>query len=264
MLSQPFSRRMAAYSWMIVQCRHAALVFFMMQGQMSLTLHWHSCLGHSPDVFTAMFCHERRAIVRVWVKDAAKPSVFSTMQCQKSLTLRWHSFLGSSNDIVCSIFAHTGRQYYHFGQMPLHSPVIIQDVRPEMVDALLTLISMTGQYACGFQFSLLSRAILLLWMNTTMQPGDYKIDMTINRWRSVDAHLWAYLKDLLTVIRCSKIVQKMRIASIGSQYTVSMEYHLNPRSSRNLSFWATTIYVIYMINDVGPSRFNSFCRQFTA
>jgi hypothetical protein len=65
--------------------------------------------------------------------------------------------------------------------MPLHSPVIIQDVRPEIVDALLTLISMTGQYACGLPFSLQSRKILLLWMGATMQPGDYKIDMTMNR-----------------------------------------------------------------------------------
>jgi len=57
--------------------------------------------------------------------------------------------------------------------MPLHSPVIIQDVGPEIVDALLTLISIMGQYVCGFPFSLLSRPILLLWMDATVQPGDY-------------------------------------------------------------------------------------------
>jgi len=33
--------------------------------------------------------------------------------------------------------------------MPLYSPVIIQDVRPEIVDALLTLISMMGQGLYG-------------------------------------------------------------------------------------------------------------------
>jgi hypothetical protein len=57
--------------------------------------------------------------------------------------------------------------------MPLHSTVIIQDVGQEIVDALLTLISITGQYACGFPFSLLSRPILLLWMDATVQQGDY-------------------------------------------------------------------------------------------
>jgi len=65
--------------------------------------------------------------------------------------------------------------------MPLHSPVIIQDVGPEIVDALLTLNSITGQYACRFPFSLLSRPILLRWMDATVQRGDYKIDMTIHR-----------------------------------------------------------------------------------
>ena len=115
MSSQPFSHREAANSSIIVQCRHAALVIFMMQGQKSLTLHWRSCLGHSPDVGTTMFRLERRAIVRLWVKDAVKPSVFSMMQCQKSLTLRWRSFLGGSSDIVYSIFAYKGRQYYDFG-----------------------------------------------------------------------------------------------------------------------------------------------------
>jgi len=56
--------------------------------------------------------------------------------------------------------------------MPLHSPVIIQDIEPEIVDALLTLISITGEYAGGFPFSLLSRPILPLWMDATVLPGD--------------------------------------------------------------------------------------------
>jgi hypothetical protein len=148
--------------------------------------------------------------------------------------------------------------------MPLHSQVNSQDVRPEIVHALLTLVSMTGQCSCGLPFSLLSRPILLLWMDATMQPSDCWIDMTMNHWRFIDAHLWAYLRDLLTVIGCSTIVQKIHTASIGSLFTDSMQFHLNPRSSRNLSFWATTIQVIYMINDVGPSCFNAFGRQFTA
>ena len=148
--------------------------------------------------------------------------------------------------------------------MPLHSPAIFQDVRPEIVDTPLTLIFMMGQCACGLRLSLVSRPILLLWMDATMHTGDCWIDMTINRWRSVDAYLWPYLRNLLTVIGCTTIVQNMHAASIGSQYTVSMYYHLNPRSSRNLSFWATTIHVVYMINDVGSLGFNAFGRPFTA
>jgi len=194
----------------------------MIEGQKSLMLRWRSCLGQSPNVVTTMFCLKRQAIVRLWVKVAAKPSGFSMMQCQKSFTLGWHSFLGGSSNIICSIFARKGRQYYDYGKMPLHSPGIIQDVRPEIVDAPLMLISMMGQGACGLPFALRSRSILLLWMDATMQPGDCWINMTINRWRSVDAHLWAHLRDILIVIGCSTIVTKMHTASIGSQYTVPM------------------------------------------
>jgi len=186
------------------------------------------------------------------------------MQCQESWTLSWHSFWGGSRDIVCSIFAYNDRQCYYYGWMPLHSPVIIQDVRPEIVDASLMLISMTGQCECGLPLSLLSQQILLLWMGVTMQRGDCWVDMTINRWNSVDVHLRAYPRDLLPVIGCSTIAQKMYTSSIGSQYTISTLYHLNPRSSRNISFWATIIHIIYMIKDIDPSRFNAVGRQFTA
>ena len=147
--------------------------------------------------------------------------------------------------------------------MPLHSPLNIQDVRPVIVDAPLTLISITGQGACGLPLYLLRRPILLFWLDTTIQTGDCWMGMTINRWRSIDAHLWAHLRDILTVIGCLPIVQKMHTVSIGSQYTVSMYSHLNPRSSRYPSFWATTINVRYRNNDVAPSGFNTFGPQFT-
>jgi hypothetical protein len=144
--------------------------------------------------------------------------------------------------------------------MPLYGPVIIQDVRPELVDAPLMPIYMMRHRACGLPFSLLSQPILLLWKDASLQPGDCWIDMTINDWCSVDAHLWAHLRDILTVIGCSTVVQKIHTASIGSRYTGSMKYDLNPRSSRNLSFWASTIHIICMSNDVAPLRVNTFGR----
>jgi hypothetical protein len=148
--------------------------------------------------------------------------------------------------------------------MPLHSPVIILDVRPENVDALLTLISMTGQGACGCPFYLLRRRILLFGSDGTIQLGDCWMGTIINCWCSVDAHLWAHLRDILTVIGSSTIVQKMHTVSIGSQYTVSIYSQLNPRSWRHFSFWATTIHGIYMINNIALSYFNAFGRQFMA
>jgi hypothetical protein len=190
MLSQQLLGRKAADSSMMVHCHHTAHEFSMMQGHKSLTLRWRSCLGHIPNDLTSMFCLERRAIVRLWVKDAVKPSGFTMMQWQKSVTLCWRWCLAGSSDIVSSIFAHKGCQYYYYGKMPLHSQVIIQDVRPDIIDDPLTLISMTGQCACGLPFSLLSRPIFLLWMDSTMQPGDCWMDLTINHWRSVDAHFY--------------------------------------------------------------------------
>jgi len=66
------------------------------------------------------------------------------MQDQKSLTLRWGSFLGGANDIVAGQFAHTHGQYCDYGLTLSHSPVVIQDARPEIGDAPLTLISRIG------------------------------------------------------------------------------------------------------------------------
>jgi len=47
--------------------------------------------------------------------------------------------LGGSSDIVTSIFAYKGGHSFYFGSKPTHSPLIMQDAVPEIVDALLTL-----------------------------------------------------------------------------------------------------------------------------
>jgi len=47
--------------------------------------------------------------------------------------------------MVVGPFAHKGCQYCHYGLMLSCSPVIIQNVRPEIINAQLTLISRMGQ-----------------------------------------------------------------------------------------------------------------------
>jgi len=148
--------------------------------------------------------------------------------------------------------------------MLLHIPVIIQDARPRIVNALVTLISMMGQGACRLPFCLLRRPILPLWVDATMQLFDCLMDTTVNRWRSIDAHLRAHLRDTLTVIGCWTIVHQIHIIFIGSQYTVSTYYHLHPKASRHVSFSATTIHVVWMMNDVGLLRFSTFSQQLMA
>jgi hypothetical protein len=148
--------------------------------------------------------------------------------------------------------------------MPWHNPVIIQNVRPEIVDTPLMLISMMGHGACALPVYLLCLPKLHHWTDATVQPADCWICMAINRWRSSNSHLWAHLRDILRVIGCSTIVHKMHTVSIGRQYSVAMYYHLNPRSSRQLSCSATTIHVFYMRKNEGRLCFNAFGRHYTA
>jgi hypothetical protein len=148
--------------------------------------------------------------------------------------------------------------------MWLHSLVVIEDVRPYIFDALLTLISLMGWGACPLPVCCLWRPIHPHWMNATIQPCDCWMSKTITHCCSVDAHLWAHLWDLLIIIGCSTIVQNRHTVFIGSQYTSCMYYHLNERSSRHLRFWATSIPVICMMYGIGPSHFSTFGWQFTA
>jgi len=74
------------------------------------------------------------------------------MQDQKLLTLCWHSFLGGGRDIITRLRAYKGGQYCDYGQMLAYSQVIIQDARPEIGDAPLTLISRMRKQACHWHF----------------------------------------------------------------------------------------------------------------
>jgi hypothetical protein len=80
--------------------------------------------------------------------------------------------------MVVSSFAHKRGQYCHYGLMLLHSPVIIQDARPEIGDAPLTLISPIGQQAYLLPFYIESRPITSLWIHVTRQSFDCQKDQT--------------------------------------------------------------------------------------
>jgi hypothetical protein len=74
--------------------------------------------------------------------------------------------------MVVGPFAHNGGQYCYYGLTLSRSLVSIQDARPEIGDALFTLISPIAQYACGLQFYNYSRRITPLGINLTMPPID--------------------------------------------------------------------------------------------
>jgi hypothetical protein len=64
--------------------------------------------------------------------------------------------------MVVGIFAHKGGQYCHYGLMLSRILVIIQDARPEIGDAPLTLSSRMGRRACHLPFDIESRPITRL------------------------------------------------------------------------------------------------------
>jgi hypothetical protein len=87
--------------------------------------------------------------------------------------------------MVVGVFAHKGGQYCYYGLMLSRSLVIIQDARPEIGDAPLTLISRMGQRACRLPFHTESRLITRFWIDVTMQLFDCRKDQT----KIVDAPL---------------------------------------------------------------------------
>jgi hypothetical protein len=70
------------------------------------------------------------------------------------------------------IFAYQGGQYCHYGLMLSRTLVYIQDAKPEIGEAPLTLISRMGQQACPLPFHIESRPITSLEIYLKMQPFD--------------------------------------------------------------------------------------------
>jgi len=68
-----------------------------------------------------------------------KGSLFlcTSLSPTKLMILRWGVIFVGSSAIISSIIADKGSQYCDFGIMELLSPVIIQDARLIIVDALL-------------------------------------------------------------------------------------------------------------------------------
>jgi len=76
-----------------------------------------------------------------------------------------------------------------------------------------------------------------------------------------------FTRNLMTYwqsVGAQQLYLKMHIVIIGSQSIISMYQHLNPNASKPLNFWSTTRHIIWVIDDVGPSRSTAFGRQLTA
>jgi len=72
--------------------------------------------------------------------------------------------------------------------MPYHSPSIIQDATPKIVDALLTLIFRLGMGPCRVLFCPSRLPICWLWIPASKwHPNGYTYKIK-NRWHYVDVH----------------------------------------------------------------------------
>jgi len=156
----------------------------------------------------------------------------SKRQDQKLLTLYSHSLLSRSSDRVTSIFAHDSSQYCEYALKPFHGSVMVQNVRPEIEDAPLILISRTGQWVCCSPIYLQRLPIQPLGKDVPIQPFDCHKSKSKKHWCSIHA----YLQEILTHIVCSTFVHKMHTAIVHSKYIVSVYNHLHPNASRSLSF----------------------------
>jgi len=96
---------------------------------------------------TLIMCHSDQVFI-----------VLSDSQDQKLLMHHWHLFLGCGNQHVSFLFTDKNSQYNHFGFMWLCSPLIAENVRLKIMDALLILTLMTdGQSLDDHQFYAIMR-----------------------------------------------------------------------------------------------------------
>jgi len=113
----------------------------------------------------------------------------SRMQSQTSLMHHWLSFLGSGDECVICLFSYHANQCIYFGRRSQCSPLNVEYIRLNIIDALMTLILRMGQRAHHLLFQLQRQPIHLLWRDVTMKPLDCWMCKTKNRWRTVDTHI---------------------------------------------------------------------------
>jgi len=175
----------AANTLILGICRSRVLGLFKMQRTKSLTRCWHSvdtvmmlcwrsvdalltlcwrsvdalltlcwCSFYHVAVSTHTILPIQAANTSIVVKCRRTAIVLYKMQHTKSLTLCWRSFSDWGCDHVAFSFAHKGCQYVDHGKQLANSFPIDLVTRPNIVDALLTLIFRMRLCPCQFLFYL--------------------------------------------------------------------------------------------------------------
>ena len=103
-----------------------------------LTLCWRLLSGEATSRWTVL--PTKAAKTSIMGKSHSIALGLYKMQHPKTLRLCWRSFSQWGYDHVGFSFAHKSCWYVYYRYMPEHSPWILHDATPKIVDALLTLI----------------------------------------------------------------------------------------------------------------------------
>jgi len=131
------------------------------------------------------------------------------MQHPKLLTLCWRSFSQWGCDHVGFSFAHKSCWYVYYRYMPEHSPWILHDATPKIVDALLTL--------CWCSVHAL---LMLCWRSVDALLTLY--------WRSVDALLklcWRSFSDDATSKLMLLPIKAAKTFIMGKSHSIALGLH---------------------------------------
>jgi hypothetical protein len=182
------------------------------------------------------------------------------MQDQKSFTFCWLSLWGGGSNIIAGLGEHKSCQFWDYGFKLWRTPVIIQDARPEISDAPMTLICSMGQRNFPFSFYVSSGPITAPWINVTMKH----FDCPHYRTKIVYSPLTLTLETNKQSFSAHFRMLEIHTVIFDSQYTVSRDNHLHLKASWPLGFWGTTIHVISPMNNVAPLRCGAFSRYVPA
>jgi hypothetical protein len=184
-----FKDEMVAMSW--VPClpikvadsttmgqRHCIAVWLSkIQAQKSLTLRWCLLLGGSSDIATTIFAQKGGQhydygylpLLSHWIVYDATPKIVDA-----PLTLIFWRWLRYG----CCLFCPYRQSILPWWINAVTQPSHYQRCKTKYGDSPLMLIAPMGKRACLLPFYIQSRPVTLLWIDVTMQPVDWRKDLS--------------------------------------------------------------------------------------
>jgi len=174
--------------------------------------------------------------------------------------LLWSSVSWCQNQHFVCVFRYNADQYIHFARSWQCCHLSVECVRLNIVEALLTVIFGMAQWVHHLCFRLCCRPIHSVWKNETTLHFDCRMCRTWNRRRCVNAHI-----EYIEVAFVHSIIVGNTLETHHRHLKVCLKYYrLHLAALRPLNFWSTTIYVVWVRDEVAQSHSCEFGWQFTA